>query len=343
MIEKISLKKSTVIDVLYQPTEEIFTNHIIREQFVSALNNSVKHNDIYYLHEFIECITIRNLFIDDIIKDAKGECLMALKPEYYSKWGFHYLQSIINAHSKQLRNNFKDPGVQHYGSTDIYNKLRDDINTIFNDLPAPKPSKITVYNSHQYSNIQSMSSYNMSSNGCFARICPVLVVKDLNATQVIVVTKNISELVVGDLVVVDKEPYQYARVSHIVVSQSDTPIKMVKISRTFIITPWHPIIFNGKWIFPQSLVEQGLAQEIDYKEDVYNIALESNHQILVDGFLCITLGHGITNDPVATHPYFGTSKVIDDLNKMKITNGKIYLNKSNIKRDETTKLICGIE
>jgi hypothetical protein len=35
----------------------------------------------------------------------------------------------------------------------------------------------------------------------------------------------------------------------------------------------------------------------------------------VDGFECITLGHGFT-EPVAAHPFFGTEKVIKDLERV---------------------------
>ena len=33
------------------------------------------------------------------------------------KWGKHYLQSLQRAHELQQCNNFKDPGVQFYGTT----------------------------------------------------------------------------------------------------------------------------------------------------------------------------------------------------------------------------------
>lgn len=62
--------------------------------------------------------------ISDIIKDLEGEVTDALsKEEHFDKWGKHYLPSILGAHLNQQCNNFKDPGVQHYGGA-LFELLR---------------------------------------------------------------------------------------------------------------------------------------------------------------------------------------------------------------------------
>jgi hypothetical protein len=47
---------------------------------------------------------------------------------------------------------------------------------------------------------------------------------------------------------------------------------------------------------------------------VYNLVLDSGHIVLADGWQALTLGHGF-GEPVASHAYFGTQRVIDDLKK----------------------------
>ncbi|CAF5109316.1 unnamed protein product, partial [Rotaria socialis] len=42
------------------------------------------------------------------------------------------------AHLLQFCNNFKDPGVQHYGRGSLFSQIRDEMDDIFCGLPAPK-------------------------------------------------------------------------------------------------------------------------------------------------------------------------------------------------------------
>ena len=75
-------------------------------------------------------------------------------------------------------NNFKDPGLQHYGGED-FGTYRDDADEIFNDMPVPKPKVsqylgntnyrgVGNYGRHSTSSIpSSMSIYNSSARVCF--------------------------------------------------------------------------------------------------------------------------------------------------------------------------------
>ena len=63
---------------------------------------------------------------------------------------------------------------------------------------------------------------------------------------------------------------------------------------------------NGVWKHPKDV---GKESNIPCKT-VYNFVLMNRRAIIVDGYECVTLGHGITNDPVATHSFFGTDEVI---------------------------------
>eukprot|EP00419_Tripos_fusus_P000400 CAMPEP_0172674210 /NCGR_PEP_ID=MMETSP1074-20121228/12616_1 /TAXON_ID=2916 /ORGANISM="Ceratium fusus, Strain PA161109" /LENGTH=498 /DNA_ID=CAMNT_0013491609 /DNA_START=11 /DNA_END=1504 /DNA_ORIENTATION=- len=75
-----------------------------------------------------------------LLEDVTGQSTEALsKQEWYFRWGTHYLPSVMFAHKLQMCNNFKDPGVQHYGG-ELFRKLRDEADDIFCKLPAPKPT-----------------------------------------------------------------------------------------------------------------------------------------------------------------------------------------------------------
>merc|ERR1712039_838442 len=58
--------------------------------------------------------------------------------EWYEKWGIHFLPSLLTAHRSQQCNNYKDPGVQHYGG-ELFMRLRDEAEEIFCNLEAPRP------------------------------------------------------------------------------------------------------------------------------------------------------------------------------------------------------------
>ncbi len=74
--------------------------------------------------------------ISALLQDIKGQVLEALKPDYFQKWGRHYLPSLMCAHMNQVCNNFKDIGPQVYGGS-LFKVLRDEVDILFNDLPPP--------------------------------------------------------------------------------------------------------------------------------------------------------------------------------------------------------------
>ena len=71
------------------------------------------------------------------------------------------------------------------------------------------------------------------------------------------------------------------------------------------VTPWHPIRMNNSWCFPGMHAE---ARE-EPCEAVYSFLLEAEDHVsmIINDVECITLAHGIKDDPVAFHPYFGSS------------------------------------
>eukprot|EP00490_Sorites_sp_Unknown_P010266 CAMPEP_0114690536 /NCGR_PEP_ID=MMETSP0191-20121206/65822_1 /TAXON_ID=126664 /ORGANISM="Sorites sp." /LENGTH=231 /DNA_ID=CAMNT_0001980609 /DNA_START=25 /DNA_END=717 /DNA_ORIENTATION=- len=79
-------------------------------------------------------------FLQHVLQDLQGEATDAVNPQAFQKWGRHYLPSLMFAHRRQMCNNFKDPGVQHYGG-EMFQTLRDEADEKFNLLPPPQPSR----------------------------------------------------------------------------------------------------------------------------------------------------------------------------------------------------------
>ena len=103
-----------------------------------------------------------------------------------------------------------------------------------------------------------------------------------------------------------------------------------------IITGYHPIKLNGKWVFPNT--NENFKLEHINIESVYSIGLEFGTSFLVNGVDVIGIGHGITKDPVASHPYFGTNQVIQDIFELS-SDGYCVIDIDQINRDPQTMLV----
>ena len=121
--------------------------------------------------------------------------------------------------------------------------------------------------------------------------------------------------------------------------------KMKFMTENVLITPWHPI-FNTdskRYVFPQSFPITR-----DYTGPVYNFVLENRANIILgntnySSIEAVTLGHGIKDDPVASHEYLGTSNVVMDIISIKneqIQNGNNsqYVHISQEFRDKENKI-----
>jgi hypothetical protein len=118
-------------------------------------------------------------------------------------------------------------------------------------------------------------------------------------------------------------------------------INLVKINGIRI-TPWHPIKHKNEWKFPAEI--DGLETVCEFIDYTYDCVLEEGgNSININGLECLTLGHNIDNDPVASHSYFGSKRIIEDL--IHFTGwdtGLVELTTNNFVRHETTYRIIAL-
>ena len=81
------------------------------------------------------------------------------------------------------------------------------------------------------------------------------------------------------------------------------------------ITPWHPILRNGNWVYPNDHVSQLQKNSTMQKNTVYNFVLDAVHLVNINNIIACTFGHTIKG-PVIGHEFYGTEEVINDLKKM---------------------------
>lgn len=267
-------------------------------------------------------------YLEDIVTSDQahdgGQLSMAFsQPSYYNDWGSHYLRALHNAHLTKCKSNFKDHGL-NYDTPTIQQTIKN-METIFMDMPPPKASR------QNRGTVQMQSSqvlYNQGG-GCFHPDCLV--------TTASGTTFPVSKIKKGDLL---RTPNGTARVICVTqIIQPPDKISMCNLGNNTLITPYHPIIHGGRWIFPKDYypIQDG---EIDR---VYNFVLDRHHQIYINDIQTVTFGHNLTGN-VIEHPFFGTNKIIKDLKKFSgYDRGQIILYWSYFKRNTKTNLIETIE
>ena len=247
-------------------------------------------------------------FLVDTDTKLSSEGQVSMSTKFWAKWGEHYLRSYYRAQELQQSLNFKDAGLQIYGG-DLFHAIQTEADTAFCTLPAPKPSALPkpvaaaggYYGAAAaYNSPATMVSFHNASGGCFAGSCQVKMA-DGSRTA-------IKDVLPGSSVWTPTGPA--AVVAMLTCGSKARSQPMVQLEN-LCITPWHPILRNGKWVFPADLVP--LQDRLI--DTVYNLVLDSGHIVDVEGYQCVTLGHGF-QEPVVKHEFFGTQAVIEDLKKL---------------------------
>jgi hypothetical protein len=280
-------------------------------------------------------------FVDGLLKNIKGDFAnigqvkLAIDTKYFKRWGEFYLDQLSRSLNQQIKPNFKDEGCMFGG--EVFEALVDKSSDIFNSLEPPTPSLVAQQNSGNmfYRSLNlapqtpiSMSCYNDPQGGCVDSYCKIAMFdgtsKFLKDVQKFDIIKSIDEnnKIVG------------AKVLCVVETLIESGYRnYVNINGT-LITPWHPIKFglHGKtetWWFPGELFST-----YSYpSSSMITLVLENHHVMIINGLKCITLGHNFTNHTKLIHPYYGTNKVIENLNYYfpeDYEHGKISVKDSHI-------------
>jgi len=266
-----------------------------------------------------------------LCEDLKGQISEACsKPEWFEKWGVHYLPSLQRAHLLQQCTNFKDPGVQAYGGQ-LFQSLRDTADEVFNRLPPPEPSRVPqhVRASANYTpSIQSMAAYNDPCGGCFHGDCLVTLIGGGKKRAADIVKGDIVRTANGQDAVIRcvMETHYYDQVA-----------SLVQLPGGLKITPYHPIRIGSAWKFPIEVAEPQMLS----CEAVYTFVLEEGHSVVIEGIECVTLGHGLRDD-VVRHDYFGSSVVADLAACPGFQQGRVAFWQGCFQRDPETGLVCGL-
>lgn len=175
-----------------------------------------------------------------------------------------------------------------------------------------------------------MQSIMDENNGCILASCQVRLLDERE--------KKIGELRLGDVL------SNGARVRCVILSCYHGPL--VQLGSSLVITPYHPVRFNGEWRFPVDLVGDNdigvMIDRVDCSKNVLvcNLVLEQTHVVNVAGIECVTFAHGFEDNDVVRHSYYGTSRVLDDLMRLDgWGDGFIRLDKFYVRRNPSSGLV----
>ena len=283
-----------------------------------SFNNDVKDNE--YINNIL-------FDLDGQVKESLNMTTVGDKEDWFSKWGIHYLRSLKVAYENEICNNFKDKGVSNF-TGQLFEKLRDEVSDIFDNMEPPKK---TIVNTHYRGGpviapLHSMHSYRDNGGGCCA---PGSMVKMDDGTL-----KPVEDLKKGDEVVtvISKNGIDYIDsgiIECVVVTEClggfQSMITLNGITGNKLnITPYHPVIMPGNkdWIYPNSIRDS----EIIKCSEMYTFVLSNRESIIVEDYVFATYGHGLSDNSVIQHDFFGTDLVVNDLKNFKNYNsGIVYL------------------
>ena len=349
-IIKVNLKSSSI-----DTNNTNITIQKNRYDLVESIRKMINYNrcnlndEAMKIYNHIENQLVTSGFSDELtqgmIKNLRGDgtnegqIKLAVSNVYFKKWGEFYLDQLSRSLNQQIKPNFKDEGCV-FGGT-IFTDCVDRASDIFDTLPPPTPSLIVQSNSFRSLGGQqtsrtpvNMSAYNDPGGGCFDSNCTITmgdgnkkILKNLKAGDIIMSAKEDNTLVT-------------AKVVCILEIKNTMGIKeFVDFEGGLYITPWHPIKYNNKWVFPANIK----APIIKQSDSIITLVLDNHHIGFINGYQCIMLGHNF-KDGILNHPYYGTNKVIDDLRENYGWNhGHVVVNDYTIKFQRKDNKVQKIE
>jgi hypothetical protein len=302
---------------------EVIENLLIRQDkhIIESFKNTVTEY-------FNRCRINMTPYVEALIYDLK-EVELSIQQQNYSEWGQHWLRMILLCHANKTCPNFMEKSMQYYITKAIGTYINY-IDSLMNIVEPPKSRS----SNKTYSTQNMGQFFNNPQGGCFTGDCQVELIDGI--------TEKVENLEIGDIV---KTANGFAEIIYILktIIDSDDNITMMENNNGLRITEYHPVLDNdGVWKFPKD-IEGYYPIEVSDKY-IYSIAVGTGHIIMINDTQVIGFGHDI-QEPVASHPFFGSKVILDNLNKLSPKynkNGYVTIPSSFIKRDAETGLISEI-
>lgn len=364
---EIDINGTVIKSTLYDITDDYYFEQLYRFKTYNMLDGCIllkKYNDEGFkttLDNLILEITFNkevedNQYIKNMLFDLEGQVkesfnmtTQGLREDWFTKWGIHYLRSLKSAYENEVCNNFKDKGVSNFTGA-LFEKLRDEVSDIFDNMPPPKKKTVNSHSSYNLAYgspaptphyIATMASYNTQGGGCCIKGSRIRMEDNS--------FKNVEHIKKGDevITVTVKNGIQYIDsgfIECVIVTKCNNGLELMVTLGDLTITPYHPVIGFGSstWTYPIDL--SGGAESFIQCEEMYTFVLSNRGHVLIEDYVFATFGHGSTENSVIQHDFFGTDAVINDLKKFTgYILGKVILTKDMFIKGTREDGVCMIE
>ncbi|KAM3559624.1 hypothetical protein ARSEF4850_004047 [Beauveria asiatica] len=281
------------------------------------------------------------------IEKPEGQISIALHEDtnFFQTWGQHYLPSLLNAHTRQVCNSFKDPRPLQYGrDSPLFIACRDRLDEDFDNLPPPEPSR-----HKRMAREQGLSTVVLAASST-----PVSMSSYRNACGVCFAGSTLVQLASGRAVEMRRlrrgMKLQTPLGSRKVAAVLRTPVKDETLCRVgaVLVTPWHPVSRDAKvWTFPAYAADGA----VRYTGAVYSVMLQRDrspdaHALRLDGGLWgVTLGHGVTSGggDARAHAFFGDYAAVSKaLLGLRVGSRGEFIG-GGVARDTQSGLVCSFK
>lgn len=259
-------------------------------------------------------------FIIDIRSDVQDQIYLAISSDnYWKTWGVSYWTTTGIALKKCYSPNSKDLCLSHFGSEKAKAKYQE-ISDLYESMPLIEKSGYCS-NNNMYGGFNGLAQavplttahFNDRDAGCFH---PLSTFETLEG-EIVDFEFILSNIKENKEVWLKGQNNVPVKVETII----KTPIKgrfteFCKVNNT-ILTPTHPILDSSDmvWKHPKKITNIFIEQ-VSF---VFNLVLAINpdsgsrfQSVLVNGNVCVCLGHGILDGSVAEDSFWGSEHVIEE-------------------------------
>lgn len=280
---------------------------------------------------------------------VESQVPLALAHRAYQTWGQHYLRTLPLMIQLRRRSNFRDACLADFGKDasgreGSFHAVADEAEMAFACLPPPPPSLLTrraCDAERGTAPVRLLPAEFMRGGGCFSGDSTVSVLahpsvrngeeavrEDVQSahpergargspvgSHAWCVVKAVRDVRKGDFV---ETTAGFVEVECVVLSHTTGGRDMVQVGPDARLSLWHPILLNTRWSFPATIVDtefpDGFVSRCVSHRDpcVWNFVLKERAgiAIFIGNIPCAVLGHGIEDEDVVSHEFWGGEGVI---------------------------------